>query len=118
MIRRIALVVDDDRSIRVFMKTVLEREQFETLEAESGEGALEIVKGLGGSIDLIVTDIQMPNGDGLSLAFAVKKLFPSVPIVLVSGCAQPDAGFDFLEKPFTSATLATTVLRIIASKAA
>jgi len=118
MIRRIALVVDDDHSIRVFMKMVLEREQFETLEAECGEGALEIVKGLGGSIDLIVTDIQMPNGDGLTLAFAVRKLFPSVPIVLVSGCVRPDTGFDFLEKPFTSAALATAVRRIIASKAA
>ena len=110
-----SLVVDDDVSIRAFIRTVLERERFETIEAEGGTQALEIVDRFAGRLDLIVTDIQMPQGDGLTFARAVRKRFPSIPIVLVSGYAAPDAAFPFLEKPFTWAELAALVRRLAAA---
>jgi CheY-like chemotaxis protein len=107
------LIVDDDPDIRAFMKAILEREGFETLEAEDGNAALEIVKMLSGCLDLIVTDIQMPNGDGLSFANAVRTTFPLVPIILVSARSQPDAVFEFVEKPFGSATLMSAVRKFV-----
>ena len=68
-------MVDDEPSIRRYITSILHLEHFQTLEAEDGSRALQIVQELGGGVDLIVSDIQMPNGDGLSLAHAVKESF-------------------------------------------
>ena len=110
----LSLVVDDEPKIRAYIKAVLRRECFEILEAEGGNQALEIVKMVRGRIDLVVTDLQMPNGDGLSFANAVRKTFPSVPIVLMSGRAKPDTVFDFVEKPFTAEALAQVIRKLVA----
>jgi len=105
----ICLVVDDDPSVRKYVSNVLQRENIRTLEAEGGFEALRIVQKLGGDVDLIVSDIQMPNGDGLSLARAVRVSFPRVPVVLISGNVAPDLGFAFVEKPFLPADLVAAV---------
>ena len=109
----LCIVVDDDAEIRAYIQEILQREGFETLEAEGGNAALEIVKMLGGRLDLIVTDIQMPQGDGLSFANAVTKVFPSVPVILVSVRTRPDTDFEFVEKPFGFATLMRAVRKFI-----
>jgi two-component system, cell cycle sensor histidine kinase and response regulator CckA len=106
----VSLVVDDEPSVRRYVSTILQREDFQTLEAEGGTHALQIVEELGGGVDLIVSDIQMPNGDGLSLAHAVKHSFPDVPLILVSGNSTLDGNFEFLQKPFVPATLAVRKL--------
>ena len=66
---------------------------------------------------MIVSDIQMPNGDGLSFAHAVKNLFPDVPVILLSGEAKPEAGFEFVKKPFLPATLMRAVRKLFKLKA-
>jgi len=113
----VSLVVDDEPSVRRYVSTILQREDFRTLEAEGGTQALQIVEELGGGVDLIVSDIQMPNGDGLALAHAVKNSFPAVPVILVSGYARPDAGFEYVEKPFLPATLMRAVRKLLPYKA-
>ena len=115
----VSLVVDDEPSVRKYVRNILEREHFRTLEAEDGSRALQIVQELGGGVDLIVTDIQMPNGDGLRLAHSVKESFPAVPVILVSGETRPDpdAGFEFVQKPFLPMTLVTAVRKLFAPKA-
>ena len=118
MPQRISLVVDDDPSIRMFMAAVLQQEQFDTLQAEDGIEALEMLRTIDGSIDLIVSDIQMPRGDGLSFARAVRALFPSIPIILVSGYVRPEDAFEFIEKPFSAAELASTVRKVVCEQAA
>lgn len=109
----LSLVVDDDQFIRAHITMLLRREGFNTVEAEGGNPALEIVKTLGGRLDLIVSDIQMPDGDGLTFAKAVRKAFPAVPIVLVSGLMNPNTAFEFVEKPFASTTLVQVVRRLV-----
>ena len=100
--------------VRTFVSTILKRQDFETLEADGGNRAFQIVQSLSGQIDLIISDIRMPDGDGLTFAEAVKKAFPSVPIILVSGDSMPDSrGFVFIEKPFASTTLATAVSQLV-----
>jgi len=115
---RICLVVDDDPSIRTYVATLLRHwEHFETLEADGGEHALEMMRLLGDAVDLIVSDIQMPGGDGVSFAHAVKELFADVPVILVSGSAPPDAfEFEFVEKPFAPDTLLRAVRRVLPQK--
>ena len=111
----LSLVVDDDPLVRTFVTSILHRQHFETLEADGGNRAFQIVQSLSGQIDLIISDIRMPEGDGLTFAEAVKKAFPSVPIILVSGDTKPDSTFVFIEKPFASTTLATAVNRLVPS---
>ena len=98
----------------MYVTTILRGEDFHTLEAEDGAEALEIVEDLGGGVDLIVTDIQMPNGDGLTLANAVKNSFPEVSVILVSGNPQPDAGFEIVPKPFSPGALLQAVWGVLA----
>jgi DNA-binding response OmpR family regulator len=113
----IALVVDDDPAIRDFIKAVLQREGFVTLEAEGGRRALEIVEVIGGGIGLIVTDLQMPDGDGLTFANEVRRRFPTLPILIASGLSRPEEPFEFLEKPFTWAAVQLAVQRLLGSPA-
>ena len=113
----VSLVVDDEPSVRRYMSTILQGENFRTLEAEDGVHALQIVQELRGGVDLIVSDIQMPNGDGLSLAHAVKSSFPTIPVILVSGNAKPDAEFEFVDKPFGPAALMKAVRKLFPRKA-
>jgi two-component system, response regulator PdtaR len=113
----VSLVVDDEPTVRRYVSTILAGEHFQTLEAEGGAHALQIVQELDGGVDLVVTDIQMPNGDGLSFAQAVRNSFPAVPVILVSGNAKPDTCFEFVKKPFLPATLVNVVRRLFASKA-
>jgi DNA-binding response OmpR family regulator len=111
----LALVVDDDLRIRTYVRTILKWENFETLEAEGGKQAIEIVQQLDGGLDLIATDIQMPGGDGLTLARAVRENYPAVPVLLISGRGCPDPAFDYIEKPFDWMSLVNAVRRVVAS---
>jgi two-component system, cell cycle sensor histidine kinase and response regulator CckA len=113
---RIALIVEDDPAIRAYIRLILQRENFETLEADGGNPAFEMVAASGGALDLIVTDIQMPNGDGLTFANAVRKAHPSVPIILTSGHSKPDTAFAFIEKPFSWATLVSVARKLVTSR--
>ena len=116
-VRRLALVVDDDAHIREFMRAVLERDGFEVLAAAGGIAALALVGSLHRDLDVIVTDIQMPEGDGLTFAREVRRRFAQIPILLVSGRSQSGGEFSFLEKPFSSAELSAWVRRFTEAEA-
>lgn len=113
----VSLVVDDEPAIRKYVSAILQAEGFRSLEAESGAQALQIVQDLGSGLDLIVSDIQMPNGDGLSLARAVREAFPAVPVILVSGEVKPGAGFEFVKKPFLPGALMSVVRKLVPPRA-
>ena len=112
----VSLVVDDSPAIRGYVRSILQLEDFRTLEAEDGVQALQIMQELDGDVDLLVSDIQMPNGDGLSLANAVQKAFPAVPVILISGQLKPDANFEFLKKPFLPDALVKAVRKLFAHR--
>jgi DNA-binding response OmpR family regulator len=107
------LVVDDDPDIRAFIRAALQWEAFETVEADGGERALAVVEALAGGLDLIITDLQMPGGDGLTFARSVQDRFPSVPIILISGLPNPDAGFEYIGKPFGWTALLSVVRKVV-----
>jgi two-component system cell cycle sensor histidine kinase/response regulator CckA len=115
MERRISLIVDDEPAIRSYIRAILERESFEAVEAGSGKHGLEILEDLGNEVDLIVSDINLPEGDGLSFARSAAEAFPRVPIVLVSGYVGSNEvlPFEFVEKPFSPTTLLRAVRRVV-----
>jgi DNA-binding response OmpR family regulator len=76
------LLVDDDASMLILLPRILRRRGFDVIvasDADSAERELEKA-----AVDFIVADIQLPGRDGISLAAAVRKRWPSVKIVFVS----------------------------------
>jgi CheY-like chemotaxis protein len=122
MSHRTSLVVDDEPSVRTFIGAVLRSDGFQTIEAENGVQALELMRKLGTGVDLLVSDIKMPKMDGITLACSVRAEFPAIPLILVSGHAEieqaehPDADFEFVQKPFLPATLLSKVKRVMKPK--
>jgi two-component system, cell cycle sensor histidine kinase and response regulator CckA len=116
-LHRTCLVVDDDSAMRRFVRTILDRQGFQILEALNGVQGLHLVEKLGDALDLIVSDIHMPNGDGLTFVSTVRQTYPTIPIVLMSGSAGshqhiiPRPMFEFLQKPFTPAQLIEVIGR-------
>jgi DNA-binding response OmpR family regulator len=77
------LVIDDDTSVRVAIKTLLEHEGFEVVAAEDGRAGLEALEST--PFDLVVVDIFMPGMDGLETITALHRRVPGVPIIAMSG---------------------------------
>jgi CheY-like chemotaxis protein len=119
MPKKLSVVADDDPLVRTLVKFLLEAEGFHTIEAENGVQALGLVHSFDGVVDLLVSDIQMPEMDGFTMACTVRTEFPLIPVVLVSGHAgiEParilNAGFEFVQKPFQPATLLNAVKKVM-----
>lgn len=116
----ICLIVDDEPSIREYLRTILQRERIQCLEADSAAQALRIIQKLDGRLDLIVSDIKMPGEmDGIDLAHSVRQSFPAVPVILVSGYADADAVkqaaamFVFIHKPFVLEAILAAVRKVV-----
>ncbi len=100
------LIVDDERSMRDFLKILLEKEGHEVTTAESGASALDILDKQ--SVDVIVSDIRMPGMTGIELLETVKEHTPELPIIMITAFASPDdavlamknGAFDYISKPF------------------
>jgi two-component system cell cycle sensor histidine kinase/response regulator CckA len=90
-------------------------------EASSGVEALEVYQALGGKIDIVVSDVVMPEMDGPTLLGELRKIDPDIKFIFVSGYAEDafaknlpaDAKFGFLPKPFSLKQLATVVKEVL-----
>jgi PAS domain S-box-containing protein len=111
------LFVDDDDAVRALASRLLAKGGHRVLVAANAGEAILIAEGNGPSIDLLVTDTVMPFMDGPALARRLKAMFPSLPILLISGHpgkASIHEGIgDFLPKPFTEAELAKAVSKAL-----
>jgi len=85
-IRRI-LVVDDDKSLRNLLAETLQAAGFETLTAENGKSARAQAAKL--PVDLVITDLAMPEEEGLEMIRVLKKEQPQIKIVAMSGAFEP-----------------------------
>jgi CheY-like chemotaxis protein len=83
---RAVLVVEDEAALRAMIRRLLEREGYAVLEAENGAEALRLLEGSSGrSVDLVLTDVRMPEMGGRELAAALARSQPGLPVVLMSG---------------------------------
>ena len=112
------LVVDDERAIRKFVRSVLLRQGYQVMEAEDGLAAYELVQRHSRDIQLLVTDIVMPGMNGIALAAKVRSEYPDVEVLYISGFVSDlldDIPIEhFLPKPFASADLVQCVQRLCA----
>jgi len=82
------LVIDDDRPLRTFLRTVLEAEHYHVLEASNGRLGLELYREQ--STDLIITDLVMPEMDGLSLIYELASRCVNVKVIAMTGGIDGD----------------------------
>lgn len=105
------LVVDDEETVRKFVRKVLERAGYPLLAASSGEEALRTLQTA--TPDVLLIDIVMPGMSGLALAARAHQLLPTVPVIFMSGFAdeyaQELSGSVCLSKPFTPSELLAAV---------
>jgi CheY-like chemotaxis protein len=105
------LVVDDDPDVNELARIVLARHGHRVLAAANGAQALAML-GAEPAIDLLLSDVVMPDMDGVALARHARALRPSLPILLVSGhvagLAVPDATA-FLRKPWRAERLVAEI---------
>ncbi|MGQ9632016.1 MAG: sigma-54-dependent transcriptional regulator [bacterium] len=101
------MIVDDEGSVRITLRILLERNGHRVLEASSGAEAISILKG-GEIPDLVITDLKMEDLDGLGVLKAVKDEDPSVEILVVTAYGSIESAvdavkmgaFDYITKPF------------------
>ncbi|MEO8667603.1 MAG: PAS domain-containing protein [Bauldia sp.] len=111
------LLVEDEEAVRAFAARALTSRGYKVHEAASGVEALEVMKETGGKVDLVVSDVVMPELDGPSLLRELRKTRPELKIIFVSGYAEdafkknlPEGEvFAFLPKPFSLKQLAIAV---------
>ncbi|MDY0361267.1 MAG: response regulator [Desulforegulaceae bacterium] len=77
------LIIEDDSDLRQVLKIMLEQENYIVSQAENGLSGLKKFKN--DSFDLVITDIIMPEKEGLETIFELKKINPSVKIIAISG---------------------------------
>ena len=120
------LLVEDEEAVRSFAARALRMRGYNVLEAGGGEEALEIVKRDDARIDLIITDVVMPNMDGPTMVRHVKQLKPDLAVIFMSGYAeeafrrndQNSEDIHFLPKPFGLKQLAAKVKELLAGQPA
>jgi two-component system cell cycle sensor histidine kinase/response regulator CckA len=111
------LLVEDEEAVRSFASRALSTRGYTVLEAGSGVEALEIMDREQGQVDLVLSDVVMPEMDGPTLLRHLRERKPDIRIVFMSGYAEEafrknlsaDEEFIFLPKPFTLKKLAETV---------
>lgn len=105
------LVVEDDVDLREAILETLHLHGFDCLEAAQGNQACNVLKTT--SVDLVISDIQMPGLDGLALLERIKRQWPSVPVLLMTAYGAIDkavlaikqGAYDYLTKPFESSVM-------------
>lgn len=103
------LIVDDEDAVRAFAVRALTQRGYKVFEAASGVDALEVLDGVDGQVDLIVSDVVMPEMDGPTMLGKIRERGIRVPVIFASGYAEdafaknlPDGEkFGFLPKPFS-----------------
>jgi CheY-like chemotaxis protein len=108
------LVVDDEPHIRYLVSSILDKLGYEAIEAHTADHASSIIKQTS-PIDLVITDLMLPEIDGIELMETIKRDYPTIPVMVVS--AYPamleeacDRGADYsLQKPFSKNQLVQMV---------
>jgi two-component system cell cycle sensor histidine kinase/response regulator CckA len=117
----VVLLVEDEEAVRRGGKRMLETRGYTVHEAGSGVEALEIMEELDGAVDIVVSDVVMPEMDGPTLLRELRKGYPDMKFIFVSGYAEDafarnlpaDAKFGFLPKPFSLKQLAEAVREML-----
>ncbi|HTZ18113.1 MAG TPA: sigma-54 dependent transcriptional regulator [Dissulfurispiraceae bacterium] len=117
------LIIDDKKSMAEMLARTFQAEGFSVLTAYSVKDGLKLVQQ--GELDVVITDLKLPDGDGIKVLKAAKEYFPLVPVILMTAHgsielavrAVKDGAYDFIAKPFNPDHLLIIVRRALAEGA-
>lgn len=117
------LIVEDDDSVRILVARALERDGHAVTQATDGARGLELITESRGNYDLVVSDIRMPEMDGVEMAKAAAKAVPGLRILLMTGYADQRERaeelngiiMDVVQKPFTLAEIRARIGKALTS---
>src|ERR1700722_13944 len=115
------LLVEDEQSVRQLVRETLKARGYRVLEAENGEAGLAVAARHEKPIDLVITDVVMPELGGRELAQRLVKARPQIKVLYLSGYTEDavvndgtiDSANAFLQKPFTLQNLARKVREVL-----
>ena len=107
------LLVDDDAAVLRMAAAILKRAGFQVIRASNGLEALQVYESYAGHIDLLVTDLDMPEISGLELVARLSAIHPSIRVVVTSGGPRLEdpalRRYPIVSKPFGAAALLQAV---------
>jgi two-component system, cell cycle response regulator CpdR len=113
------LLVDDDQATRTLLTRILEQPDYVFTEADHGNKALDLLEK--SCFDLIITDLRMPDVDGIAFALRAHARWPHIPIVLMSGYfteaawkLDSEVFGGFIQKPINREVLLRIIQRLLA----
>jgi two-component system cell cycle sensor histidine kinase/response regulator CckA len=117
------LLVEDEESVRAFSVRALKTTGYDVYEAESGEEALEVLDRIENKIDLLISDVVMPEMDGPALLIKVRERLPDLKVIFVSGYAEEsvrkdiadDRSVEFLAKPYSLDQINSKVKEVLST---
>jgi DNA-binding NtrC family response regulator len=115
------LLVEDEPSILRMTRMMLERKEYTVLSAATPAEAMEKAKNWSGAIDLLITDVVMPEMNGQDLAKKITDLYPDILCLYMSGYTAEiiahhgvlDAGVAFIQKPFSMAAMTEKIRAVL-----
>jgi DNA-binding NtrC family response regulator len=116
------LVIDDEDIVRLSCSRTLVPEGYELKMAKNGIEGIKMLEEE--SFDLVLTDLKMPNMDGIEVLGTIKEKWPKTDVVIVTGYQTVETAvkaiklgaFDYIEKPFTPDTLIATVSNVFRAR--
>ena len=119
------ILVEDDDAVRTFGGRALRNKGYRVIEAKTGETALDLVRHASGRINLLITDVVMPQMDGPELIREVRRIDPDIKVIFISGYTEDafrqrlgsDSDIHFLAKPFSLKQLAIKVKEVVGETA-
>jgi two-component system response regulator AtoC len=113
------LIADDELNIRKVLAATLRREGYEVLTAKDGEEAIDLLGS--GKVQVVVTDLKMPNVDGIELLRHVQRNHPQVPVIIITAHGSIDnavealknGALDYVTKPFDKAELINIITKAV-----
>ncbi|MBW8887548.1 MAG: response regulator [Fibrobacteres bacterium] len=120
---RTILVIEDEDAVRSLLRTLLRLAGYEVLSCQDGEEALDLMEARGGSIQLLITDVNLGTGmDGFEAAQALRSRLPTLKVLYMSGkeeadrlADRADANERFLLKPFTPRSFTDAVRAMLST---
>jgi len=115
------LLAEDNDQVRDLTRVMLERQGYEVMAAANGREALRVLQKHGGPIDLLLTDVIMPDMNGRELFSAASRLQPGLKVLFMSGYTADviahhgvlEKEVHFIQKPFTLNALTTKVHEVL-----
>jgi CheY-like chemotaxis protein len=115
------LLVEDEDVVRSLLQETLEGCGYDVLPASDGQAALAICESSSKKIDLLITDVVMPQMGGRELAERLAELLPDLPVLFISGYTDDalvresvlDVDFNFIQKPFTLENISRKVRTLL-----